>query len=286
MTKKTKLIIFGAGIHGRAALRKCNLNKNLFDVVGFLDNDKLKTHTQVMGKKIFNVGHIDRLKFDKIIFCGYHIKSQVTQIKKLKISESSFLIWGRKDLKAPQKIIDKRSKDLVRILRIIVNVFKRNKISYWIDKSSLLGLFRKQNLAEFSDVDIALDIKDIEKVNKIFKDDNSYIFYSKIIKFKKGKLQKLTYDIHMTSKCNLLTGEPAIFDFNFKKFDKKFVTPAIKINSRLKERHPSLKLKNWKKKRIVNYKKIKLNVPYNSESYLCYLYDRSWHMEKSIWTRK
>ena len=286
MTKKTKIIIFGAGIHGRAALRKCNLNKNLFDVVGFLDNDNLKNGTQTMGKKIFPVDHIGRLKFNKIIFCGYDIKSQVTQIKKLKISESSFVIWGKKDLKPPQKIIDKRSKDLVRILRIIVNVFKRNKISYWMDKSSLLGLFRKQNLAEFSDVDIVLNIKDIEKVNKIFKNDNSYIFYSKIIEFRKGKFQESTYDIHLSSKCNLVTMEPAIFDFNFKNFDKKFVTPILKINSRLKKRHPSLKLKNWKKKRIVSYKKIKLNVPYNSESYLSYLYDRSWRRTKNFWTRK
>ena len=42
MKTKFKTIIFGAGYHGRNALRKCNKNNSLYSVVYFLDNDNKK----------------------------------------------------------------------------------------------------------------------------------------------------------------------------------------------------------------------------------------------------
>ena len=45
-----KIIIFGAGYHGRLALRKI-INSKKFYCKFFIDNDKKKIGTKILGKK-------------------------------------------------------------------------------------------------------------------------------------------------------------------------------------------------------------------------------------------
>ena len=45
-----KVVIFGSGHHGRAALRKCRENKR-FKCVCFIDSDKKKTIQAYLKKK-------------------------------------------------------------------------------------------------------------------------------------------------------------------------------------------------------------------------------------------
>ena len=47
-----KIVIFGVGHHGRAALRKCNRSKK-FECVCFLDSNKKKHNTRVLKKKVY-----------------------------------------------------------------------------------------------------------------------------------------------------------------------------------------------------------------------------------------
>ena len=139
-----KVIIFGAGYHGRAALRKCNDNK-IFKCICFIDNDKKKKNKIILKKKIYKVDSIKKIKFDKIILCGRYIKEQLKQIEKYQINQNKILIWGKKELLPSKKKIIKRERELIKILNFIIKKFDRNNINYWLDYSGLLALIRKQN---------------------------------------------------------------------------------------------------------------------------------------------
>ena len=46
-----KVIIFGAGYHGRAAFRKCIVNPKSYKVIGWVDNDPKKKINFYLKKK-------------------------------------------------------------------------------------------------------------------------------------------------------------------------------------------------------------------------------------------
>ena len=52
----------------------------------------------------------------------------------------------------------------MKILSFVIKKFEKHKIEYWLDFSGLLALIRKQHLAELSDVDISINLKDIKKI--------------------------------------------------------------------------------------------------------------------------
>ena len=82
-----KVVIFGTGFYGRAALRKCRENKR-FKCVCFIDSDKKKDNTTILKKKIHHVNKINKINFDKIIFCGRYIEEQLEQVKKYNIKKN------------------------------------------------------------------------------------------------------------------------------------------------------------------------------------------------------
>ena len=96
---KYNTIIFGSGYHGRMALRKCSKKKSNYKVLCFIDNDKKKHNKFCLKKKIFGVNRIKKIDYEKIIFCGRHIKNQLLQLKKFKVEKSKFIFWGKKELR-------------------------------------------------------------------------------------------------------------------------------------------------------------------------------------------
>ena len=82
-----KVVIFGNSHCGRAALRKCNESKK-FECVCFLDSNKINHNKKVIKKKIYHITKINKINFDKIIFCGRYIKEQLKQVKKYNIEKS------------------------------------------------------------------------------------------------------------------------------------------------------------------------------------------------------
>ena len=95
MTKK--VIIFGAGYHGRNALRSCK-KKNM-KVLFFVDNAKKLISKKILGKKVYNPKIIKTSNFDNIIVSGRYINQIFKQLKELNISKKKILFWGKKELK-------------------------------------------------------------------------------------------------------------------------------------------------------------------------------------------
>ena len=273
---KYKTVIFGAGHHGRAALRKCKDSKK-FKCSYFLDNDKKKENKSVLKTKIYHISKINKLKFDKIIFCGRYIKEQIKQIKKYGINNNKFLIWGKSDLLPERKQLVRREKILLKMLDYVVRKLKQHNVQYWIDCSGLLSLMRKQNLAELSDVDISIRLNDIMKVRKIIKSKKKiFSFHTKnIFVSEKNKKTKITL-MSLIGRVNRDKIEPPLIDFLYKKrvFNKM-------LDIRTARTSP---LKHWKSFDTLRYKGLNLKVPSYPKKYLEYLYGKTWKKKIEFWS--
>ena len=252
---KNKTVIFGCGYHGRAAFRRC-IKKKDFDVRFWVDNDPSKRNRYLLNKKIFSVNSLSNLNYDKIIFCGRNIKEQIKQYKKLKIRAKKILVWGSLELR-PNKIQSKKRDDsLYKILKGVIKKLDNNSIPYWVDRSGLLSLIRKDNISSLSDFDLAIDIKNLKQVFKLFKSNPSYkVFKGFVIKEKKFP------KIFFKSKNLLEKFEPANIDIIFYIFKKNRVYQY----DNLKKHHPIKYFKNFEN---IKFGKINFKVPIKPKKYL------------------
>ena len=163
------------------------------------------------------------------------------------------------------------------MLAYVVNKFNQNKIIYWIDCSGLLGLIRKQNLAEFSDVDISIKLNDVKKIRKIIKSNKKiFSFNSKFISnTKKNKKTKIALK-SMIGNVNPERIEPPLIDFALKKITPKYVLD-IRTGIISAKKH-------WRSFDIIKYKGLNLNVPNYPEKYLKYVYGKSWKKKAEFWS--
>ncbi len=273
---KKKIIIFGAGHHGRVALRKCNKKLSKYKVLYFIDNDIKKKNKFVLNKKVIHPNKISNIDFDKIIFCGRHIKTQTKQIKKIGINKSKFIFWGKTKLKYDNKNLKKRSELLTYMIAFVAKEFKKKKIEYWIDYSGLLALIRNQDLAEMTDVDISIHFKDFKKIIRILKKKNKrFKYYYKVLQ-NKNKILNFHFGITGIIKNNQI--EPPGIGFHVNKINNNFLeknTIARKYSYKL--------LKN---KKTYNYKKIILSIPKNAKKYLKLLYGNTWKKKMEFYEKK
>ena len=280
-----KVVIFGNSHYGRAALRKCNESKK-FECVCFLDSNKKLHNKKILKKKIYHITKINKINFDKIIFCGRYIKEQLKQVKKYNIEKSKFLIWGKSKLLPPKKKLIQSEKIILKMLSYVVKKFNQNQINYWMDASGLLALVRKQYLAEFSDVDISINSRDVKKIYKIIKGNKKMFsfnagFLSKIRKNK--KIPKTPMSI--TARANPEIIEPPIIEFFINKITKKQIKKECKLSIG-RHYYEKLPKKYCRSFNIIKYKGLSLSVPSNHEEYLEYLYGKSWKKKAEFWSYK
>ena len=72
-----KIVIFGAGYHGRMAYRKLK-EKKLQKEILFVDNGFIKKPKVFFKEKISNPRILLKENFDDIILCGRYIKQQIS----------------------------------------------------------------------------------------------------------------------------------------------------------------------------------------------------------------
>ena len=280
-----KVVIFGNSHYGRAALRKCNRSEK-FECVCFLDSDKKKHNTRVLKKKVYHITKINKINFDKIIFCGRYIEEQLKQVKKYNIEKNKFLIWGKSKLLPPKQILLQREKILLKMLVYVVKNFNQNQINYWMDASGLLAIARKHHFAEFSDVDISINSRDVKKIYKILKGNK------KIYSFNSGFISKIRKNKKIPKTPMLITGranpeimEPPMIEF----FINKITTKQIKKECKLavgRHYYEKLPKKYCRSFNIIKYKGLSLSVPNHHEEYLEYYYGKSWKRKVEFWSDK
>ena len=280
-----KVVIFGNSHYGRAAIRKCNESKK-FECVCLLDSNKKIHNKKILKKKIYHISKINKIYFDKIIFCGRHVEEQLKQVKKYNIEKSKFLLWGKSKLLPPKNKLMQREKIILKMLSYVVKKFNQNQINYWMDGSGLLAIVRKQHLAEFSDVDISINSNDVEKIYKILKDNKKdFSFDSNFIsKIEKNKKIPKT-PMFITRRVNPEVIETPILEFLINKITKKQVKKECKLAIG-RHYYEKLPIKYFRSFKTIKYKGLDLNVPSKYEEYLEYLYGKSWKKKLEFWNYK
>ena len=269
-----KIVIFGAGYHGRMAYRKLKEKRDRSKII-FVDNGVIKKPKTFFNEKISNPKILLKQKFDKVILCGRYIKQQKKQLNNYGINKN-IILWGRKNLKPNQKTLSQRSKKYISILKDIFKKFEKNNIEYWADYSGLLALKRKQDIAEMSDFDICINAEDYKKIiellkkSKLYNIEVRYNFYSKI---KKKKFPKIV----VYGKCDFNKMEPPTIDFIPRVFYKN-KNEELKLNKNIIQNS-----KIWEGYKEISYKNIKIKIPKNSEKYLKKLYGKKWYIEENFW---
>ena len=110
-----------------------------------------------LGKKVILPSDIikKKLLYNKIYLAGRYIDEQILQLKKLKLYKK-IKIFKNYELVEKKKNLIKREKKILEILKILINNLNKYRVSYWLDRSSLLAIYRSQLLSELSDVDISI----------------------------------------------------------------------------------------------------------------------------------
>jgi len=280
-----KIAIFGNSHYGRAALRKCNESKK-FECVCFLDSNKKLHNKKVLKKKIYHITKINKINFDKIIFCGRYIKEQLKQVKKYNIEKRKFLIWGKSKLLPRKKKLIQREKIILKMLSYLVKKFNQNEINYWMDASGLLALARRQYFAEFSDVDISINSRDVKKIYKIIKGNKKMFSFNPgfLAKIRKNKKIPKT-PMSITARANPEIIEPPIIEFFINKITIKQIKKECKLRTG-RHYYEKLPKKYCRSFNIIKYKGLSLSVPSNYEEYLEYLYGKSWKKRAEFWSYK
>lgn len=264
-------LIFGCGYYGRLIARKLKY-KNIF----FLDNNyKIK---KCLGKKVFTP--IDLIKkkvlIKKIYLAGRYIDEQLIQLKKLGI-DKNIRIFQNNELKQSKNKLIIRENKILKILKVLVKELNLRKIKYWLDRSSLLAILRKQLLSELSDVDISIDINDYNKFQLIMKT----ILKKKINVHKKEIfINKKKYNKYYLSSSNkdLKKNEPALIDFIYRNVKKNFI---YSCGIKLKRVPYNMIYPN----EILDYKNIKILIPVNSKKYLNYIYGKNWKIKAKFYLK-
>ena len=220
-----------------------------------------------------NLKEIDTLS--KSLLPKVNLSKAQTIAKVLDIAKTSL---GKSEIKPDKKNFLLRSKLLFKILKYVINRFNEANIEYWIDYSGLLSLFRKDDLAELSDVEISINKKNIYEIEKILSKRNNIFNTYYILKPKKKyiKINKKKFNrIVIFSKSKSEKFEIPHIDFIIKNL-KKYTAENF-----YEEKSSSIKF--WKNEKRINYKNLSLRVPDFTLEYLELLYGSNWRRPVEFW---
>ena len=188
-----RVLIFGLSYHGRAVYRL--LDRKIYDIVGFIENDIDKIGGKFDGKNIYHTKKINHIDFDKVIISGRNIDDMVRQLKdEFNIDRGKILVMGRSDLALNSSALEKKEKTLCEMLYYFINLSSKEGIDYWMGYSSLLALKRGEEFAKFSDIDICIMSEQIplffdvlNKESRLY-DITSHKYHSDSKYWKKGDI--------------------------------------------------------------------------------------------------
>ena len=276
-----RIIIFGVSAYGRSIYRILRKDKN-YEIVAFIDNDPQKQGNTFDGKKIIDPLNIHQLRFDQIYIGGRYIDEQVAQLEKIGIDPLSIKLIKKPDLKLSAEERKIKNHEIDTVLQTLIPILEENKINYWLDYSSLLSLYRKDDLAEFSDIDIALNSHD--SGIKLW----NHLQSSRLNDTHQLKMVTFDADTEFSLKGNVLkieiesNGNPwdehAIFDIHVKFPHGDCYKHFIESNTHF---CPKDFLDTHE---YYQYKNFNLRVPSKVNDYLSLIYGEKWIVPADYWS--
>lgn len=278
--KKTKILIFGVGAHGRSACRALMRLPNV-ELIGFIDNDQTKKNKIFLNLNVYAPSELPMLKFDKVVVVGRNIEKIRTQLlNDLNILDKKIWVMKRSEIAPSVKEKELRSNSTNKLLNRVLSIFKQHNIAYWMDASALLAIHRGIDLSSFSDVDISL----------INSNHANTLWEELITEEKKYVLEKVGYGgsnesdktdniqkIVISSKTNLALGEPACIDIHVKVLHNNAYLIPYRGNFLYT---PEIHFSDYD---IIQYNNMDLRIPIHSKKYLSLMYGDDWKTPAEYW---
>ena len=272
---KIKAVIFGTGYHSRKIFRKF---KKKYKVLYFVDNDKKKIGKNIFKKKIKKVETLkkDYHKINLILIYGIYSKIFIKQARSLGVSKKIQLLDYKSTLPSIQESRN-RERFTIEILKNFIKILEKKDINYYLISSSLIAILRKDNLANYSDVDIAISNKNMNNAYNALK------ILKKKYKVTKSSTQsnKKINQILIKSINNTEKFEPATIDCVPIYTKKKFAYIKFKDKQYFK-----FDKSFFSKKLKVKYKKKLVDVPNNPKKFLETMYGKNWYSRPKNWNEK
>jgi hypothetical protein len=272
-----RVIIFGAGYHGRAIFRKLKNDPNNFQILCFVDNDHNKHSSEFARIPIYSPNDLQGIDFDQVLLAGREIPSQLDQLKKLKIPNSKIKVYKKSEIVASKDEIINRENATIKMINIVLNIFNKNKIDYWLDYSSLLALYRGDNFSEYSDVDITVvSYKATDILWKSLVSLNAPNVKFHKINEKREDFKKIK-KIGMNSEVDIEQEEPAGIDI---------LVSALKNDVYVSDINgkpcftPASYFSGFD---LRYYNQLELRVPLNLNDYLEFIYGKDWKIPAEQW---
>ncbi len=282
MKNRLRVLIFGLSYHGRAVYR--SLDRNIYDIVGFLDNN-IEKKGQVFGSaEVYHPRDIDIVDFDMVIISGRYIDSMTRQlVDDLFVDEEKIIVMGRSEIIPNDKSLEERENIFLDMFLNFKKIVDDKGIKYWIGFSSLLALKRGEKFSKFSDLDIGITSEQASLFVSELK-ESCFPYNIKISRYsghskywKNGDISSIS----MTDKVDSVAIEPAIIDIHvlnnhngkiYIKFinDEFFVLPYSYFDGNS----------------VINYSGFDFSVPKNVEGYLSLIYGDNWESPVERWQQQ
>jgi len=282
MNIRERVLIFGLSYHGRAVYRL--LDRKIYDIVGFIENDRDKIGGKFGDANIYHINKITHIDFDKVIVAGRNIDDMIRQLKdEFNIDRGRILVMERSDLALNSSALEKKEKTLCEMLYYFINLSSKEDIEYWMSYSSLLALKRGEEFAKFSDIDICIMSEQIplffdvlNKESRLY-DITTHKYHSDSKYWKKGDISSIT----ISERIDVVISEPAAIDiiglskyhdrvFVPGPFDKMYIFPYSYFDG----------------SSTISRFNIDISVPKNAEEYLRLLYGDNWKTPAERWQHK
>jgi hypothetical protein len=282
LNDRIRVLIFGLSYHGRAVYRL--LDRGLYDIVGFLDNDIKKSGEMFGNSMVYHARDINFINFDIVIVAGRNIDDMNRQLTRdFFIAKEKIIVMNRSDLLIKGNILNSREDVLKDMLFRLKNLVKNKSINYWVIKSSLLALKRGEKFAEFSDVDICIMSEQahlfIDDLNKVFPmyDVKVERYYSSSKYWKKGSISSIL----ITEKVDPVISEPALIDISvLNKHDNKVFIKSLHNTVTI------LPFSHFNGASVITRYNLEFSVPKDAEEYLRLIYGNEWKISVDRWQNK
>lgn len=143
------ILIFGAGMGGKLFIKENEKTKE-YNILAIIDNDEKKHGQIILGYKIIGPKEISRYEYDQILIASMYILDIKEQlVEELKVQDDKIGVAPKK----PGRPFEHgKTLELARELLIyITQLMNNNRIIYFADFGTLLGLARDGDIIPWDD---------------------------------------------------------------------------------------------------------------------------------------
>lgn len=166
----SRAVIFGAGLAGATAFE--HLSRRQIEVIAFVDNATSKHGSQLNNIPVLNPNQLTSIVFDVIYIASEYFEVIQLQLESvLKIPKNKIHVLPANAIKNVSLTENSQARIFAEyLLGRVVKILNQEKINYYVDAGTLLGIIRDDALIPWDDdIDIALLHTDIESCRAALK---------------------------------------------------------------------------------------------------------------------